>query len=430
MQDWNIQKWWKIITIGEVSDIISWFAFKSKDFIDYWVPVIKISNIRHWYIDIWNNTQFVSNTFSEINPKYHLSKGDILISLTGSNINQWNSVVWRVGLYRINEKSFLNQRAWKFLVDITKIDSTYLYYVLFSDRLRYGIALLWQGGANQANISPSDVKWLEILIPESLSLQKKIAAILSNYDELIENNNRRIQILEQTAQEIYKEWFVDYRFPWHESIKMIESGTDFWKIPEGWEIVKMNTLWKVITWKTPSTKDSSNFGNYLPFIKTPDLHWNIFCIKTEQCLSEKWVSSQMNKILPVNSLIVSCIWTVWVVSITSELSQTNQQINTLVLGDLIYLEYLYFKFKWLKQHLMNIWSNGATMTNVNKDKFENIEILVPSNDLMGNFNLIVNPLFQEILVMQNENENLKKTRDLLLPKLISWEIDVSELEII
>lgn len=417
MQTENIKKWWKKVKLWDVSKLEYW----------YWAPA---TNNNTWYkylriTDItWNIIDYNSIPFCEISKKdyekYKLSDWDIVIARTWATAwyaklikNPVNTVfAW----YLINSKLDKNIAIPWFVWAI--IESK-----IFKDFINQN---KWWSAQPHANVPV--IKEFSFLLPP-LESQQKIASILSKYDDLIENNTKRIKILEQTAQEIYKEWFVNFRFPGYENVNMVDSGCEFWDIPEGWEVKKINELWKVITWKTPSTKNPKNFWNYMQFIKTPDLHWNIFCIKTEQNLSEEWVISQKNKILPVNSIVVSCIWTVWVVSITSELSQTNQQINALVLDNLIYLEFMYLKFKWLKQHLVNIWWNWATMTNVNKDKFENIEIIVPNNELMTKFNLVINPLFNEILVLQKQNQNLKQTRDMLIPKLVSGEVDVDDLDI-
>ena len=143
-----------------------------------------------------------------------------------------------------------------------------------------------------------------------------------------------------------------------------------------------------------------------------------------QFLSKFGADSQRGKYIPANSLIVSCIGTAGLVCITKELCQTNQQINSLVLKDASLLYYLYFSFLSLKEHLENIGSNGATMTNVNKSKFESIEIIIPNNVLTNNFHTKVKDNFSKILKLYNQISLLTEARDRLLPKLMSGEIEV------
>ncbi len=173
---------------------------------------------------------------------------------------------------------------------------------------------------------------LHIVVPE-LSEQRKIASLLSAYDDLLENNEKRIKILEEMAQRLYAEWFVKFKFPGHEKVMMVDSGTEFGMIPEGWNVKKIKEIGKVVTGKTPSTTKTEYFGQDICFIKTPDMHGNIFLLNTTQKLSELGAESQKSKTLPIKTVFVSCIGTLGAVAITSELSQTNQQINSTILDD-------------------------------------------------------------------------------------------------
>src|SRR5699024_1103812 len=135
-------------------------------------------------------------------------------------------------------------------------------------------------GATQNNLSVAKLESITFKVHE-LEEQTKIANVLSTYDKLIENNNRRIQILEQTAEELYKEWFVRMRFPGYEKTKFHKG------IPEGWEVRRIKDLGEVITGKTPSTNDEENYGGEVMFVKTPDMNGNLFTIETESYVSNK-----------------------------------------------------------------------------------------------------------------------------------------------
>lgn len=313
-----------------------------------------------------------------------------------------------------------NQGSKNFICDPAKIDYEFLYYLLKSKVEEINNLA---SGSTYKEINKTVFSAVEIEIP-NIPVQKQIAQVLAVYDDLIYNNTCRIQILEQMAQAIYTEWFVNFRFPDHEKVKMIDSGTDFGKIPDGWEVKSIKDFGGVITGKTPSKSDSANFGTDVPFIKTPDLHGKVFCIETTESLSVKGANTQKNKTLPTKTLVVSCIGTLGVVGITSSEAQTNQQINSVVLSDQKYLEYFYFVLVNLKQELKNLGANGATMGNVNKDKFENIKVLFPSQKVISEYHLAVSLNFDEILNLQMQNKNLRQTRDLLLPKLVTGEIRV------
>lgn len=173
--------------------------------------LFKIKNIRVGYTDL-SESQAVPEDRLSLDNKYHVHFGNVLISLTGSHLTQSNSVMGRVAIHR-GGHVLLNQRAGKFIINEAKCLPNFLFYTLSSKDYAIKIATMASGAASQANISPSQVERMSIPLPE-ISIQRKIASILSAYDDLIENNTRRIAILEEMAQTIYREWFVNFRYPW------------------------------------------------------------------------------------------------------------------------------------------------------------------------------------------------------------------------
>lgn len=274
-------------------------------------------------------------------------------------------------------------------------------------------------GAAQPKLSQGNLRLIEIPLPP-LPIQQRIAGILSAYDELIENSQRRIKILESMARALYREWFVHFRFSGHESIPRITSPLG--EIPQGWEVKRIQDFGKVITGKTPSKANAAYFGDEVQFLKTPDMHGNMFIIGTNERLSSSGTASQANKTLPAGSICVSCIGTIGVVSITTEECQTNQQINSVILANPASREFLFLRLQDAKQALENLGSNGATMGNVNKSKFEAMEIICPPTDLLSDYHHFAKPIFLQILTLARQIQNLRRTRDLLLPRLLSGQI--------
>jgi type I restriction enzyme S subunit len=272
-------------------------------------------------------------------------------------------------------------------------------------------------GATQDNLSLEKLATIKFPVPD-LKLQQRIADILSAYDDLIENNQKQIRLQEEAAMLLYKEWFVNLRFPGYENTKIVDG------VPEGWELTTVKEMGQVITGKTPSTAIAENYGKDIPFVKIPDMHGVIYPLKTEVKLSERGANTQKNKLLPPKSIMVSCIATVGLVCIAHEACQTNQQVNSIILNDEDHLYYMFFKMKGIKSLLEGVGSNGATMTNVNKTKFENIELLKPENEILKKFNNLVEPFYSNILALSKQNEKLKEARDKLLSKLMSGEIEV------
>ena len=295
--------------------------------------------------------------------------------------------------------------------DSNYVHSKYLYYYLKKVKIE-------GSGSAQPQITVPFFSRHKIVIPKDVEYQKKVAYILSTYDNLIENNNKRIKLLEQMAENLYKEWFVRFRFPGYEDMGF-ENG-----IPMGWKIKRIKDFGQVITGKTPSTEISSNYGDKYLFIKTPDMHDNMYVIDSSEKLSERGNDVQKLKKLPRWSIMVSCIGTGGVVSINSKEAHTNQQINSIVLHDENNIEWLFFVCKSLKTTIEMFGATGSTMTNLSKGKFENLKILEPNLELIDKYHMYTYDIFKEVEKLMYSNENLIKQRDLLLPRLMSGKIEV------
>ena len=271
-------------------------------------------------------------------------------------------------------------------------------------------------GAAQPKLNQKNLKSVRVTLP-SYSVQNKIASILSAYDNLIENNNRRIALLEESARLLYREWFVRLRFPGHENTRITDG------VPEGWKMGKVGDLGNIITGKTPSTKVPEYYGGDIPFVKTPDMHGRVFVLETESYLTDEGAKTQPKKFIPEDSIMVSCIGTVGIVSITQAVCHTNQQINSVIPNNRTNLYYCYFALRGLKEPMLAI-GGGVTMSNVNKSKFTNLDILLPELNVTRGFYEFCQPVFTQIKTLQAQNQKLKAARDLLLPKLMNGEISV------
>ena len=410
---------WKRVLIKDVCEFILDCVNKTAPTIESPTPykMLRTTNVKAGSIDLINVKYVTKEIYDNWTRRAVPRKGDVILTR--------EAPLGLVGILRTNDTIFLGQRLIQYRTDPEKLNNYFLLYAFQAYNLQAQIRS-FGSGATVEHMRVPDAEKLTILLPDLL-LQQKIASILSNYDDLIENNTRRIKILEQMAKLIHEEWFIKFRFPGHENVKMVSS--ELGEIPEGWKVKTLGELGEIITGKTPSTKNKKNYGAYVPFIKIPDMHGNLFCISSSQYLSKTGEASQKNKTLPKNTVLVSCIGTIGVVSITSIESQTNQQINALIPFDSKKLEYLYFELKRLKAHLKNLGANGAILTNVNKEKFQSVKVTDPDKNIVKTFHEITSPIFSQIKNLQFKNQNLCKTRDLLLPKLISGEIDVSDLDI-
>ena len=331
------------------------------------------------------------------------------VLLAGNNASGNYTAKYYEGKFNAYQRTYIIESF-----DDSQLNIRYLCYAM---NLQLQLLKTMSAGSTTKFLTIKMLHGLDIPFP-CIETQNRIANILSAYDDLIENNQKQIKLLEEAAQRLFKEWFVDLRFPGHKNTPITDG------VPQGWNVRKLETFGEIITGKTPSTAKESYYNGDIPFVKIPDMHNMIYPIITESTLSEEGANTQKNKFIPKDSLMVSCIATVGLVNISIQNCQTNQQINSIVLNNVRDLYYLYFSTKGLKMLLDGVGSNGATMTNVNKSKFANIEMLYPPIDLCEQFYDFCKPIFEKILVLSKSTIELKNIRDQLLPKLMSGELEV------
>lgn len=311
-----------------------------------------------------------------------------------------------------------NQACCNLTINDEVADYEFVYYTLKNDYTT--LASLANGGAQQ-NLNAQIIKDYVLKMP-SLADQRRIASILSSLDRKIELNNKINADLEEMAQAIFKNWFVDFE-PFKDG-KFVDS--ELGMIPEGWKVGCLGDMGAVVCGKTPSKSNSNYYGGDIPFIKIPDMHGNVFVENSEDRLTEEGSLSQIKKFIPPYSLMVSCIATVGLVSINTKPSHTNQQINTVIPHNKSALFYLYQYIKNNEEFLKNMGRGGTTTLNVNTKSFSNIRLLIPSEIALEQFHGIVEGLFKKIEQNLHESRTLSLLRDTLLPRLMSGELEVPE----
>lgn len=378
--------------------------FKKINFSDSGIPVIKIAELNN---GIGATTAYTNQIFSD---DVHLKKGDLLFSWSG---NPETSIdIFAFGL----EEGWLNQHIFKVTPDESIIDRDYFYYLMKYLKPRFTKIAMNKQTTGLGHVTIADLKSLKIILP-SLIVQKDIASRLKPLDEKIELNNKINQNLLEQAKSLYTSWFLNFE-PFN-GVK-----------PPEWNDGSINDLAKeIICGKTPSTKVPEYYGKDIPFITIPDMHGCVYNVKTERYLSFEGAASQANKTLPPNTICVSCIGTAGLVTLVSEESQTNQQINSIIPNKDKYTYYIFLLMLTLSDIINKIGQSGSTFVNLNKTQFGKISAVVPDEKTMLDFDCLCKPLFETILLKQKENISLSTLRDALLPKLMSGEIDVSSLDI-
>ena len=341
-------------------------------------------------------------------------QGDVLLNITGDSVARCCIVPSEILPARVNQHvAIIRPRK-------EELDNNYLlYYLQYYKRQLLQIA---SAGATRNAITKAMIENLILPCPKSLADQRRIASILSSLDRKIELNNKINADLEEMAQAIFKNWFVDFE-PFKDG-KFVDS--ELGMIPEGWKVGSLGDMGAVVCGKTPSKTNSNYYGGDIPFIKIPDMHGNVFVENSEDRLTEEGSLSQIKKLIPPYSLMVSCIATVGLVSINTKPSHTNQQINTVIPHNKCALFYLYQHIKNNEEFLKNMGRGGTTTLNVNTKSFSNIRLLIPSEIALEQFHGIVEGLFKMIELNMHESRTLSLLRDTLLPRLMSGEQEVPE----
>lgn len=264
-----------------------------------------------------------------------------------------------------------------------------------------------------------------------ISEQKRISSVISTLDKKIALNRSINQNLEAMAKQLYDYWFVQFDFPNEEGKPYKSSGGKMvWneklkrEIPKEWCAMTIGEVENnIITGKTPSCADEDNFGGDIPFITIDDIRGNLFVFNSQRTLSTKGAESQTKKYLPSGSLSISCIGTIGVMGFIAKLSQTNQQINSIVFENEHNREFVYFALNLYFENAKA--KTGNVFANMSKDEFASIKVVYPPKQILQEFHNKVVAIFDNIKNNIDEINALTKQRDELLPLLMNGQAMVN-----
>nr|WP_321483692.1 restriction endonuclease subunit S [uncultured Cohaesibacter sp.] len=273
------------------------------------------------------------------------------------------------------------------------------------------------GGTNINNLNQKVLSNFPILLPD-LPTQERIAGVLSAYDDLIENNRRRIALLEQAARLLYREWFVHFRFPGHETTKFVDG------LPEGWSVGEISDLFNTSSGGTPSRKIESFYGGTINWLKTQELQ-NCFIFETDEQITDEAIKRSAAKVFPENTVVVAMYGaTIGQLGILAEPSSTNQACCALLpKRDTSDYLYCYCVMEHSARALKDR-GQGAAQNNVSQQVIKAMEVTIPSAEILDEFNSKVEGIFQQRKNLQRQIRKLAKARDLLLPRLMDGRIPV------
>ncbi len=421
---------WQRQRLGDLFRIKHGYAFKGEYFSDSGSHVVLTPGNFHDEGGFKLRGSKEKYYTGEIPSSFVLDRGDLLVAMT----EQAEGLLGSSALIPESDRYLHNQRLGLIVdLDKSKVDKGFLYH-LFNF---YGVRDQIRGSASGAKVrhtSPSRIYEVEVSLPP-VRVQRDIASVLFAYDDLIENNARRIEILEEIAQAIYREWFVNFRFPGHEQVEMVNS--ELGPIPEGWNIERLDEVLSALeSGKRPkggiraSDRDVPSIGAE-----------NISGLGKYDYSKEKYVSQDFfdsmkrGRIQDRDVLLYKDGAHIGKKSMFRDgyphaVCCINEHVFILRTNGLCTQSYLYF---WLDQpkmteNIKNLNANAA-QPGINQAGVKGLPILVPAPEVLYTFDSIAEPLLAELFNLAKKNHVLRRTRDLLLPKLISGEVDVAEADI-
>ena len=352
---------------------------------------------------------------------YVLKEGDLIVAMTeqAEGLLGSSAIVPHGGLYLHNQRLGLVR-----LLDASKTDRRFVYYLFNSKPVRQQIRAS-ASGVKIRHTAPSRIADVRVSVP-ALHQQQRIARILSAYDDLIENNQRRIRILETMARALYREWFVEFRFPGHERFPRVASPLG--DIPQGWEVKTVADSFEISGGGTPSRKESSYWDEgTVQWFAPSDLTvaGTMFMDDSPEHITTRGLAESSARLFPAFSVMMTSRATIGSMAINTHEACTNQGFITCLPNERVPL---YFLLHWLTDTVpkFKLLASGATFKEISRGVFKTLKFLHPSPALARRFESHVEPMAKQILALQRQATNLRRTRDLLLPRLLSGQVALAE----
>lgn len=377
-------------------------------------PVSLVKGKIYSFIEMAN----VSTVFRE--PDYI----DVKAFSSGTKFEDGDTVIARIEPCLQNGKRFFVKGIGKgfgsteFLVFRPKtigVDNKYLYYFMKTEYIQQLMVSSMTGATGRQRVNNDIFADLEISLPD-ISVQRRIASILSAYDDLIENNRRQIKLLEEAAQRLYREWFVELRFPGHESVKVVDG------VPEGWMKGTVDNIVKLLSGYPFKSSEYVSSGKYR-LITIKNVKDGEFSPDNVDYIDQLPDKVPSHCILTEGDILLSLTGNIGRVCIVNGYNYLlNQRVAKL---QTLHPAYAYCMFRSKEMlNKMTALSNGVAQQNLSPIRAEKIRILIPSSNLLFQFKNIVEPIISQIILLNNQITFACEARDRLLPELMDGEIEV------
>lgn len=413
---------WPNATLGDHVDLLTGFAFKSRDFTDCTddIRLLRGANIGQGHLK-WQQERRLPRSMAAEYRRFDLAADDIVLAMDRPWIEaglKWCSV-------RESDLPLLLVQRVARLRALDSMSQDYLKYLIGSPQFESYVRPIVTG-VNIPHISPKQICRFAFKLPPR-DIQAAVARLLRPIEELTDNNRRLIDNLEEMAQLVYQEWFVHLRYPGHEGTGRGDS--ELGPIPNGWEVLPISQVVESIGGGTPSRRiDDYWVDGNIRWFTPSDLtrHKSAFVFDSSEKISEQGLKQSSAKMFPAGSVMLTSRATIGEISIAAAEASTNQGFITCVPSDRLTTNYLYF---WLLENvpLFESLAGGATFKELRKSTFRELPILVPDRRVIVGFEERVGPMMALVANLLRQNAVLRATRDLLLPRLVSGDLDVSGL---
>lgn len=396
------------------------------DWIASGIPALSAKNIKQGKIVNPEAIRYVGKDLYARWMKEEVKKGDILMTS--------EAPLGEMFYVKNNAKLLLSQRLFALRTNDNKLDSRFLFYY-FSSKIGNHELLSRATGTTVGGIRQTALVKVMIKYPESIISQKQISSVLSAYDDLIENNEKRIKALDEMAQLLYTEWFVKFKFPGHEKIKMVDSGTEYGKFPKGWDVKKLSKVANIVRGCSYSSKEIDDFvgGYYIVNLKSFNRGGG-FRFDGAKYYSGSINSNQSLKTGDVVVAVTDMTNDRAVIARPARVPDIDGKITfsadvVKINSDVLPNSFIYqllssYRFtETTKQK-----ANGANVLHLKPAAILEFVTLIPDEKLLKEFDILCEPVTHEIDKLLKQNDNLSKIRDLLIPQLITGRRELKDLD--
>lgn len=401
---------WEKVKLGELYEVHNGLS-KAGKFFGEGYPFLTFSTVFNNYFIPKQITDLVQSTEKE-QESYSIRRGDVFVTRTSETSDELGMSCVALKDYPMATYNGFTKR----MRPITnRVFPEYIGYYMRLPSFR-GEFRAFSTMTTRASLRNEDLLGLEVKLP-SIEIQKQIAGILSAYDDLIENNQKQIKLLEEAAQRLYKEWFVDLRFPGHENTKIVDG------VPEGWNICPFSSKVDIMSGGTPKTSIPDYYNGRIPFYTPKDSDGAFFAYKTQMNITEGGLKNCNSRLYPPKTVIITARGTVGKTTILAVPMAMNQSCYALKMKENDAPYYLFFALNNEIKALQTMANGGVFNTIIGKT-FDSINIQIPKDPLIYGFEETVRPFMEQIKNKLQANSKLVEARNRLLLKMMNGEVEV------